>query len=232
MFDTIDHYTLLSHPHQCFDIKYFYIWYLQSKPCSTLFGWSPLDHSPRAYTHRGFDSHLPLGRVWGGLLNSVCVHVRACACARGVKSGAERVEKAHIKPAKVYLKSQALFGLKRNNKQMYTWTRTIIRGASPGPRCAASPECREAEGKQKTLKDKQIDGFLSLLMKPWSHSQRLHEARMDERRCSIFAFNYYEEEEEKRTLMFPRWRKVYNDSSKRQTCKWLNLHLHTEKFKS
>lgn len=57
----------------------------------------------------------------GDEVGRVCVC--ACACVHAcvvIAEREQRVEKAHIKPSTVYLRSQALFGFKKNNKQMYT----------------------------------------------------------------------------------------------------------------
>ena len=68
---------------------------------------------------------------------SVCARACACSCMCVVTGEREqRVEKSHIKPSSVYLRSQALFGFKKNNKQMYTWTRKILTGVQ-GRQCCA-----------------------------------------------------------------------------------------------
>lgn len=149
-----DRYTSIK-PTSCFDIKYFYIWYLQSKPC--------LDealltiHLQRIYTWR-FDSHLSLG-WWGAGGNSIeqCVRARESVCV-GLRAEPKGVEKAHIKPTKVYLKSQALFGLERNNKQMYTWTRTIIRGV---PGLLAALPVLNAEKPRKNMKPSKTNKLMA-----------------------------------------------------------------------
>lgn len=103
-----------------------------SNPCLNLVRWCTLN------PYR-FNSRLTSGglgeRWWSCVCMRVCAPVHACV----VKAEREqRVEKAHIKPSTVYLRSQALFGFKRNNKQMYTWTRKIITGVQ-GPQCCVIP---------------------------------------------------------------------------------------------
>ncbi len=120
----------------------FHIWYpsqAMSNTCLTLVGWRTLTHSARAHTGSTRTTVLvsrgSRERWWS--LMCVCVLVPAHACGV-IAEREQRVEKAHIKPSTVYVRSQALFGFKKNNKQMYTWRRKILTGVQ-GLQCCTLP---------------------------------------------------------------------------------------------
>lgn len=129
--------------------------------------------APFTSTPYGFYSHGPQGFLGRGdevvcVCVSVCVSVLLNACVLKAERK-HRVEKAHIKPSTVYLRSQALFGFKRNNKQMYTWSRKIITGVQ-GPQFCAILQCRQTERHMNLMHFTLVSLHLNSNVTPWSLS--------------------------------------------------------------
>lgn len=160
----------IKHPNQAKGNTFNPGWMMHAAPCT-----SPL---------YGFYSHGPQGFLGRGdevVCECVCVPLYACVVKAERK---HRVEKAHIKPSTVYLRSQALFGFKRNNKQMYTWSRKIITGVQ-GPQFCAILQCRQTERHTDLMHFNQVSPRLNSNVTQWSLSLRpvfwIHPKRPDRR---------------------------------------------------